>query len=100
MRAGVKEPPCLRIENSFVCRAAVRPHQIPLAGTAMLQSHITELLVAGLVRCPQDDADVHHDVDEQRLWPDERRQITPLLAPQRQSPAGSDENIVQPVFTY
>ena len=57
-----------------------------------------KFLVARFAGRVEDDRHVHHDVDEQRLRPDERAQVLALLQePHRQRAAGLDQHVVQPL---
>src|SRR5262245_4548874 len=77
-------------------RAAVGAHEITLRRATMLDGDRPQRLVVGRVRRPQDDADVHHDVDEQRLRSDERREIAAHLAAEGERAARIDQNVTQP----
>jgi len=66
---------------------AVSAHDGALGSAAVLQRDGSQGLVVGGVGGPEDDADVHYDVDEQRLRADERRQVAAHLTAQCQRPA-------------
>ena len=59
----------------------------------MLQGDLAQPVVAGGVGRVQDQADVHHHVDEQRLRANKRRQIATRLASQCQRAAGLDQRV-------
>src|SRR5262249_51896391 len=54
---------------------------------------LMERLIAGLLGGPEDDADVHHDVDEQRVRPDEGGEVAALLPAQRERLSGLDRHL-------
>ncbi len=67
MRARPQKLAGLRIEDPLVDRAAVRTDQVARAGAAVFQRNLPQGIVSRGVRGPEDNADIHHDVDEQRL---------------------------------
>src|SRR5439155_24625765 len=77
----------------------VRSHQVALCGSAMFQGDLPELLVAGRIGGPEDQTNVHHDVDEQRLRTDERRQVAALLPAEGQRAAGFDQHVTEARIT-
>src|SRR5262245_8776678 len=95
VRAFAFEGAAGKAEDPLVGGAAVRANQIARGLLAVLQRDLSHLLVPGFIRGPEDDADVHHDVDEQRLRADERREIAALLPAQGQRPAGFDQHLAQ-----
>src|SRR5262249_10879885 len=54
-----------------------------------------KLLVARRLGRPEDEADVHHNVDEERLWAEERSQVAARLAPQGERSAGVHQYVAQ-----
>ena len=77
----------LQIENPLMSRAAVRANELVSCRAAVGGCDAEEVFVAGFLGCIEDDGDIHHDVDEQRLRRDERAQVLSLLhEPHRQSP--------------
>ncbi len=62
---------------------------------AVFEGDLAERIVARSIGGPEDDADVHHHVDEQRLRPDERCEIAALLPPQSQRPPCVDQHVAQ-----
>src|SRR5262249_49469683 len=71
VRARSQKAPAFEVEDPLVRRAAVGPYQVALGRPAMLQGKRPQRIVPRGVGGPEDDADVHHDVDEQRLRADE-----------------------------
>src|SRR5262249_54821821 len=55
------------VEDRLVGRAAVGADQVLPACSAVLEGDLAKGLIPGGARSPKDDADVHHDVDEQRM---------------------------------
>ena len=63
---------------------------------AVAHGDVAQPPVAGLARGVENDPDVHHDVDEQRILGDERAQVLALfLEPQGQRLAGLHQHIVE-----
>ena len=61
----------------------------------MFESGLKEHAVAGVTAGPQHQADVHHDVDEQRCWTEERAEIAALLPALGQCSACGDQHVAQ-----
>ncbi len=76
-------------------RAAVGTHQIGGGSPAVLQGDVAKPGIVGRVGRPEDNADVHHDVDEQRIRSHEGSQVTALLPAQRQRSACFDQDVAQ-----
>ncbi len=79
LRALAQKFAGLEIENSFLRRGAVAAHQVAARGEAMAQRNVAQPAIARFTRGIKNDADVHHDVDEERILADERAQVLPVL---------------------
>ncbi len=85
----------LQVEDALVGGAAVAAHQIAARGQAVLVGDAPQILVAGLEGGVEDDAHVHHDVDEEALVGDEGAQVLALLLEAfGQRLAGLDHDVV------
>jgi hypothetical protein len=69
----------LEVEDRFVRRGAVAPHQRAASRQTMSVRDVEQSLVARLESRVKDHADIHHDVYEERRGFDERAQILTLL---------------------
>src|SRR5213078_1629882 len=87
MSGLAQESPGIGIENALMGGAAVGTDKIPSGHMTVFQSDLPQGVVVGGIGGPKDDADVHHDVDEERLRTDERGQIAAFLPAQGQSSA-------------
>ena len=67
----VKELTGFRVKDALVSRRAVGAHQGRFRGPAMGRGQLVQAAIAGLAGGVEDQGDVHHDVDEQALRPDE-----------------------------
>ena len=96
LRALAQELAGLQIENPFLRRGAVAAHQKAARGQAVAQRDVAQPAIARLARGIEDDPDVHHDVDEERILADERAQVLPvLLETQRLGFARLNQRILQ-----
>src|SRR5579862_4728403 len=71
-----------RIENALVSSAAVNADEVLLRGAGMFQSNLAQGFIARRAACPKNDADIHHDVDKQRIGAEEGCKIAAALAPE------------------
>ena len=86
----------LQIEDPFVRGGSVPAHQEAARGEAVAQRDIPQPPVARFARGVEDDADVHHDVDEDRILGHERSQILAIfLEPHGQRRAGLNDDVFQ-----
>jgi hypothetical protein len=60
-----------RVEDAFVGGRAVGPHEGRFGRPAMDRGQLVKTAITGLAGGVEDQGDVHHDVDEQALRPDE-----------------------------
>src|SRR5204863_4170845 len=81
------------VEQALVGGAAVGPDDVFDRGEAVVEGYLTQGVVAGGVGGVEDQSDVHHDVDEQRLRPDERGQVATRPAAQGERAAGLDQYV-------
>src|SRR5262249_24449334 len=83
----------LEVEQALVRGAAVGADEVKLRRPAMFECDVPQRRVAGSVGRVDDNADVHHYVDEQRLGADERREITALLSAQGEGTPGLNQPV-------
>ena len=78
-----RNSPVSDIEDAFMGGAAVATHEVAARGEAVLRDAAQQVGVAGFLGGVEDDADVHHDVDEKALRPHEGGQVSALFAEAR-----------------
>jgi hypothetical protein len=67
-----------------------------LRGPAMAGGDIPKTIILGLFSYPKDNPDIHHNVNEQRVRPQERTEVLAFrLKAQRQRPAGLNQDFPQ-----
>jgi hypothetical protein len=88
-----------QVEDRLVGGAAVAADEVPPRRQAVLDRDARELGVPGALGGVEDDADVHHDVDEQAVGGQEAAQVPALVVePQRHGPSGLyDRSVVSGV---
>src|SRR5262249_4398072 len=95
LRTLPEESAGFEVKNGFVSRTPVGAHEVPSRNAAVFQRDLSQSIVAGLPCGPENDADIHHDVDAERLRADKRREIATLLLAQCQSADGVDQYFTQ-----
>src|SRR5919199_2253237 len=99
VRGLAQERARVEVEDALVGRAAIAAHQEAARGQAVLHRGAPQAGVGCLLGGVEDDADVHHDVDEGALRRDEGAQIAPsLVETQRHRLARLDYNGVDGVI--
>src|SRR5262249_9665751 len=88
LRRFAEKAACRRVKDRFVSRAAVGTDEVFLRSLAMLDGDMAERLVARVARRPEDDADIHHDVNKERMWAEKGSEVAAHLASQGERAAG------------
>ena len=70
--------PLSQVEDAFMGGAAVAAHQVFAGSQAVLEGDLGQLFVPALLGGVEDDADVHHDIDEEAVLSQEGAQILRL----------------------
>src|SRR5207244_5918965 len=95
MRGLAQELARVEVEDALVGRAAVAAHQEAARGQAVRLGDAPQRGIRVLLRGVEDDADVHHDVDESALRRHERAQVAALLVePPREGLPRLDDDLV------
>src|SRR4030088_227536 len=79
LRGLLEESAGFKIEQALVSSGSIAAHQVSACREAMAQGDVAETAIPGLARGMEDNADIHHDVDKQRILGDERAYILPLI---------------------
>ncbi len=88
--------PTLQVKNPFVGRAAVAAHQHAAGGQAVPGCNRLKRCVFALLRGVKDNAHIHHNIDEQAVFRQERAHVLPLLfEAQAHCSPGLDQHVVQ-----
>src|SRR5690606_33765067 len=93
LRRLTQELASVEIKDALVRRASVAAYESLLRREAVLESDFEQCFVAGLLCGVNDDADVGHDVDEDRLGSHERAEVFAFFfEPLSQGLSGLDDN--------
>ena len=76
---------CIGIEEAFLGGGSIAAHQHPARGVSMPHGDIAQPPVSGFPRREENQRDIHHDVDGQRIVGDEGSQVL-ALAPDSAAP--------------
>ena len=86
----------MQVEDAFMGGAAVAAHQVFSCSQAVLARDLCQLLVAALLGGIEDDADVHHDINEEAVLRQEGAQVCAFLAEaQSHRLAGGNQNFIE-----
>src|SRR5271165_6984449 len=69
----------LQIEDAFLRRGTVATNQDPSRCQAVAQRDVAQTSVARFARGIEDDPNIHHHIDKERIFADERSQILAVL---------------------